>query len=865
MRERGYPITSGAGITVQDVQQRLFHCGYRRDLLRAGYAFGESGRVALAAFAAEPPDARSACIAVVETQADSTEAVAGCRLLGAPVVFLLRAGALEWWRQGARKPSCQEQVSARRLVRFFEKHKREFQPDAVFRAKTIGQLNRDCQLHFVDLGLMPLVEKQIGDRLSDLVERTTRAVASVLGPDGERIPDVHVRWVLQSIFRLVAAKILQDKGVGDFRNLDFGAPADVLARVAAHYGALNNFEPSKGKRQRALEVAAAQIGRFAHLGHVTTESLGHLYEKALVSEDTRKQLGTHCTPSYLADYIVWRMAPLIEQIPRDERDFFEPAFGHAAFMVSAMRLLRLLLPHDWDGRRRHAYFCKRLHGIEIDDFACETGRLSVTLADIPNPNGWDLQHGDMYRGDYLQRQASGSTIFLANPPFENFTTAERARLVRARSEPKHRNKTAEMLWRVLPHLPQDAVFGVVVPQGLLHGRDAKDLRQAINKDFDLQEICLFPDKVFRFSDAESAIIVGRKRRSARPCLVSFPYSRIRERDLPRFVESYEVSAIQRVPQTRFTKADGWNMRVPDLEDVWQCCRYLCRLDSIAQLGRAIEYKSEGELQGALVHSRRRFPRSVPGFAGWTRGIKAHELPPAEYLSVDPAHVRRPGAGFTTDVPQVLLNASPVSRGPWRLVALLDATGHAAKGSFLTVRPTMRQPGALEYVWVLCNSPLANAWMYAHAGKRHNLIHILRSMPVPAAADSEVMGLAMRAREYLSTLTAAEGPISAGPDLSAASHLLRRIDAELLRLYDLPPRLERRLLDLFMGWDREGVPFKSGEYFPKDFEPCVPLHEYLSEEYRRTTAGELRARYEPVKDPAFLSAMRRAVTDYGDDE
>ena len=36
----------------------------------------------------------------------------------------------------------------------------------------------------------------------------------------------------------------------------------------------------------------------------------------------------------------------------------------------------------------------------------------------------------------------------------------------------------------------------------------------------------------------------------------------------------------------------------------------------------------------------------------------------------------------------------------------------------------------------------------------------------------------------------------------------QIDAEVLRLYDLPPRLERQILDLFAGWERQGVPFVS---------------------------------------------------------
>ena len=89
-------------------------------------------------------------------------------------------------------------------------------------------------------------------------------------------------------------------------------------------------------------------------------------------------------------------------------------------------------------------------------------------------------------------------------------------------------------------------------------------------------------------------------------------------------------------------------------------------------------------------------------------------------------------------------------------------------------------------------------------------------------------------------------------------LLQQVDAEILRLYDFPPRLERQLLDLFSGYKRPGVPFDFSRYFPDDFAPCFPLHVYLSEEYQRSTAGALRRRYKPVTDPAILTALEHAV-------
>ena len=96
------------------------------------------------------------------------------------------------------------------------------------------------------------------------------------------------------------------------------------------------------------------------------------------------------------------------------------------------------------------------------------------------------------------------------------------------------------------------------------------------------------------------------------------------------------------------------------------------------------------------------------------------------------------------------------------------------------------------------------------------------------------------------------------DQKAVCRLLQQVDAELLRLYALPPRLERQLLDLFSGFKRRGVPFNFSRYFPEDFEPCFPLYVYLSEAYQRSTAAALRRRYKPVTEPVILIALEHAV-------
>jgi hypothetical protein len=74
--------------------------------------------------------------------------------------------------------------------------------------------------------------------------------------------------------------------------------------------------------------------------------------------------------------------------------------------------------------------------------------------------------------------------------------------------------------------------------------------------------------------------------------------------------------------------------------------------------------------------------------------------------------------------------------------------------------------------------------------------------------------------------------------------LREIDGLVLNAYDLPPRLERKLLDFFSGFPRP-VPFPFPDYFSADFKPCIPFYQYLKRDTNQTNAEELLKRIEPI--------------------
>jgi hypothetical protein len=796
-------------LTPGSIKVPLRECGYRPDLLRTDFLFGERQTAPLVAFAHAPADSRSACVAVLSASSSPRAAVEACRSLGAPVAFVCFQDTLQWWKQGATTAELLENIPANDVERFFKNNLDNFSPEAVYRAKTWGRFQTAYQLSFVDLGLMPLVEEQVGRSLGELIERSVSGLKGRLAWDA--ITDEQGHWLLQTVFWLVSAKILRDKQVQSFEDLDLNDVDEVFRRVGNHYGAKPLVAGSK-KKLDALCESASIIGQFSSLVLTTTEALAYVYENTLISKETRSALGTHSTPSFLVDYVVGNMAEWVEEIPVNERSVFEPSCGHAAFLVSAMRLLTELLPVEKQiPSRRGPYLRSRLHGTDIDPFALELARLSLTLTDIPNPDGWDLKVQDMFLEDPLAVQAKKNTILLANPPFDNFSPDDQKTYRDQKSDVRFLNKSAEMLWRTLPQLPEGGVFGVVLPQTVLHSNNARDLREFLVSECELKEICLFPDRVFSFSDAESAIIVGRRKKLNGKNNVS--YHRIRERDLPSFRSDYSILNARTVAQSRFSVDASVSLRLPELEEVWIACAENPRLDDIAELGQGLIYHRKHLPSGSTTYSNERFAGSHRGFVFFDRGLQLHELPKRYWMNMDSSAIR---FAMSTGTPQVLLNYAPASRGPWRLKALVDKEGHPATSNFIWARPTS-STCSIEVLWALLNSTVANAYAFSHLGKRHNIVGDIRNIPIPKAKS-----FAGVERAAIAYLTAASSETTS----AHLDRLLLHVDSEVLKLYSLPIELEQRLLGLFSDWDRVGVPFTQTRFLPKALEGKIRFPDFL---------------------------------------
>jgi len=159
-----------------------------------------------------------------------------------------------------------------------------------------------------------------------------------------------------------------------------------------------------------------------------------------------------------------------------------------------------------------------------------------------------------------------------------------------------------------------------------------------------------------------------------------------------------------------------------------------------------------------------------------------------------------------------------------------------------------------YLWALMNSPVANAFAYCNSGKRDILVGTMRKMPVPhwsAAHAARIEQAAQRYRE-LATSTGPLYQTEATPE--GVHRALLEMDAAVLQAYDLPPRLERQLLDLFTGVERKGVGCTFNGYYPPGFSSYLPLHLVLSERFQRAAADVTGDRFKPGQSAHVREAL-----------
>jgi hypothetical protein len=825
--------------TFAQAEQGLREIGYDDSLLRRDYDFadllsaaGSVRRVPLAAFAQDPPSYRNACFGVLVGARDQD--ITRYRALGAPQLLQILDHEVRRWKVTSfDEPTLLQRIAPDDLLRTIREHRVEWGPEPVLRARSIAFDAAPIQLDFFDAGLLPAIEAVVNTKLDRLLRDAL--AASRAAYEEHHIEPLDYAKLFRLIFRLLAAKLLSDRGQpGDWLS---GNPSAVVAAVENFYFRSGEAEPVL-EDPIAQQIAWSKIRSGFHLQNISVEALAYVYENTFVGRETRRRYGTHSTPREVAEYLARRLP--FEVLPLDQRLVFEPFAGHAALLIAGMARLRALLPNDTQPAERHDYFVRMLAGLEIDPFAREVASLSLMLADYPNPDGWRVLEGDVFDSTLLETQVASAQAVLCNPPFEDFTDEERRRYRQLRSV----NKAAHTLLRILERPPE--LLGFVLPRPFIDGQYYRDARQLVAQNYGSVELVALPDSAFHNSGVETVLLIAYDK--------GRPLTRLRSADVTK--KDY-VQFVRTGRPTR--EEDGHPAPGPvaspllwlrPLQRVWQTLEGLQTLADAADIRNGIYYQlSLREHADLLVSSepRRGFR---PGLIRIRDGFEPLAIVGHVYLNTDPAvmYERSKAHLLAWDSPKVIVNKGRLSRGPWVVAGAPDHLGLTVFHLFHAMWPRGEFP--IEVLAAIVNGPVANAFMAGNRTSRDNRIDTINRIPIPRFEPGALMRISAAVIEY-QTARADWAEIRSDQDEAAARcrRALYQIDAELLKAYDLPPRIERELLDYFAGHRRPG-PVEFHRYFPDGFRPALPWHSYISGAAQRASARSTLARLPILQDPAI---------------
>jgi hypothetical protein len=354
-------------------------------------------------------------------------------------------------------------------------------------------------------------------------------------------------------------------------------------------------------------------------------------------------------------------------------------------------------------------------------------------------------------------------------------------------------------------------------------------------------------------------VVLARRRTPRGGAAS-RYAYVADGAVEAFRERFEFGFEQTVDVARVARAPHYDLSAPLLARIWDSLAENPTLGDLAEVGRGIEFK-----RGCPV-KRGGYSREILRYV--EPSVLHHREPVPEKLVFTDEDVRRPGTAATAGKPQVVVNAASGSRGPWKIWTLMDEHGFATSKRLITIRPKQgRAEPPIDVLWAILTSPFANAFVHATSGKRDIDTKTYETLPMPQLRDLQAcVGVERAVREYVTKARASDAAVLHSAD--ALGHLKRlrlQIDAEVLKLYNLAPRDERALLDLFNGHRRLGVPFEQTEFLPQGFASCIPLHVYLTFREHASKASRLRKSkvWESLPDD-FKQAVSEAAQPYADD-
>lgn len=793
-----------------DIVKSLYNIGYPKNYIKFDYQFSDFFEKTpvlratnIGVFGREPFDYRSACISINYLDEDNKINPYNFRAFGSPHLFFIKNGYTERWNNNANDIKRIETIDTNNLPNYIKDNSKHLKPEYIIRKKSDFGKPSHFQPHlFIDSGLIMALDHEASIRVDYIIRNLISDIEYIFKAEDK---SYQVEHLFKLIFLLLTAKLLNDRDIITDPPIDFSNHKTVIEGVSNFYSS-KIYNKLSTINDEIIKSAVAEISKTISLRNLSIDTLTYIYENTFVSPESRKRLGIHSTPSYVADYIL-SLIPF-EELPQNKLNVFDPMCGHGIFLVSAMRKLKNYLPIEWNGKKRHQYFTKHLLGVEIDSFAIEVAQMCLTLADFPEANGWQLKQSNIFKGKYLEQFCEETTLFVGNPPFEyeNF-------------ESKQYPKPALLLERALPKLPKNSFIGIVLPSSFLDSVDYRKTRESFLRNFSILSITNLPPNTFLHSSSETSTIVARKGESKKHIY----YSEVNSIHIDKF--KYDYSKTWEIKLTQDYFKNKKSLKVPLLNEIWTYLDAYEKLDSITEIKIGVQ-NEPSLVKPKIDYKEDQFENSVPAIISPKTEFYQYLTNQKYFIPSDVKKRRRLAWDYDWTIPKVVVPTGRVSAGPWKFAAALDYEGRFATRNFFAIW-SKNEKITIEVIAAILNSPIAAAYVFTSSTGRSIPRRVYKSIPIPKDVLYYSEEITSMVKDFMSFLGV--------NDFSNANIKLLEIDALILKLYKLPPEFEFKLLRLFYNQKRP-VPFDFWGYYPKEYDSWIPLHIYISEKYKRSTVG-----------------------------
>jgi len=789
-------------------------------------------QVDAAAFLDGPASYRTAALGVVRTDANETvqQTVEATRSLGAPFLVVIEDDEASMWTYTASGVTQLDSTSASQWQTLLADHKK-FGPGPIRLLKAL-QVREDVPTTGLLFDPRTLYGIQASTQLA-LDELLTQFLSHFDGARttaGQLSLQTHYEVLFPLVFRLLAGKILIDREDNRISSIDPDDPRQVVATVETLY----SLSPQRLQwtKARVTQLASAWLAlrEGLYVRNVAADDLAFVYENTLITPETRKAFGTHSTPYSAADYVI-RSLRLPEGNAAAQLRVYEPFAGACVFLTAALRRFKELFPQSWTVDKVHEHLVSHFVASEIDPFACEIARLALILADYPNHNGWRITRENLFESNHLADRVSQCDVLLCNPPFEDLDEPIEGLSI---------HKPVVLLNTVIKTPP--AFVGVVMPSGFSTHKVYREHIRHICEIYADVEVMLLPEGVFRHASIGAEVLIAQSRRGdsiigeGSSDESTIRKSIVRRTDWSRFTQTLKTSSSD-VTQVNPRTSPGLVALRP-LRRIWDYLAESPVLGSVAELHRGLEWQEDQS--GAS--------RSKPA-QGFQRGLHRSgeslaqfEVKRTVFLDTRTSNLRGGAINYPWSSPKLIANAIRTSRGPWRLAAAVDMDGLLVSQQFygIWLRESQELQLNLVELCAILNSPLANAFSFAHDEQKHLRKETLKRLPLPLIRISrEIESLV---DEYMAACDGDDGPLFSSRSKSAED-LLLEIDALVLKAYDLPPKLERELLR-FMNEGQRPSRGAFGKYPGTGRDnAAIPLYKWLA-----MCSTDIRASWRTLTEP-----------------